>query len=329
MEQVRSQRPPGGTGPGRGVTPFRGAVQGVMAVLAAVSVAAGALAQAPAARDADTMMERATALRRLNLKARALALMDTAALVAPERADVHAFRELLEHEVHGADATLGVNYTGWDDGRDPWREPQLALRRNTARGPAIVRLSRLSRFGLHDEQIALEGYPAFRGGYAALGASVGTNGRLYARSALAAELFESLPAAFEGSLGYRRLNFPSHVSVITGSIGKYYDEYLFGARVNGVRGGATGTSASLSGRRYFTDDGQFVGAFVTAGSVREDLRSAADLSASGSRSGGAEAQLVVKRRWLVNARGEVGRERVPGGGASVFTSLNVSVGVRF
>ena len=304
-------------------------LRAAIVVLMTVSGASGARAQRSAGGDADGMMERATVLRRLNLKARALALMDTAAVVAPERADVRGFRDLLEHEVHGADATLGMNYTAWDDGRDSWREPVLAVRRNTARGPVIGRLARLSRFGLNDDQIAVEGYPAFRGGYGALGVSYGVNGTLYARTALSAELFKSLPADLEGSFGYRRLNFPSRVAVATGSIGKYYREYLFGARVNGVRGGAIGTSALLSGRRYFTDDGQFVGAFVTAGSVREDLRSAADLNANTSRSVGTDAQLVVKGRWLVNARGEVGREQPRAGGASVFTSLNVSVGVRY
>lgn len=306
---------------------YRSALLGAIVMLATMT--SGARAQAPAREDADGMMARATVLRRLNLKARALALMDTAVVAAPGRDDVRAFRDLLEHEVHGAEATLGVNYTRWDDGRDPWREPQLAVRRNTERGPAISRLSRVARFGLTDEQIAVEGYPAFRGGYGAVGVSHGVNGTLYARTTLSAELFKTLPADFEGSAGYRWLNFPAQVSVVTGSIAKYAGAYLFGARVNDVRGGATGTSASLSARRYLTDDGQFVGAFMTSGSVREELRTATDLDARNSRSVGAEMQLVVKSRWLLNARGEVGRDHLPAGSARSFGSLNAGAGVRF
>jgi YaiO family outer membrane protein len=290
MEQVRPERPPADGG---GVSLFRGARRGAIVVVATVSAAAGVSAQSPTLGDANGMIERATVLRRLNLKAKALAVMDTAAVVAPDRADVRDFRDLLRQEVQGVDATLGVNYTGWDDGRDAWREPQLAVR------------------------------------YGALGASYGVSGALYARTSVSAELFKTLPAAIEGSLGYRRLNFPSAVSIGTGSIGKYYSAYLFSARVNDVRGGATGTSALLSARRYFAEDGQFAGAFVTAGSVREDLRTAADLNASRSRSAGAEAQLVVTSRWLVNARGEVGRDQLRVGSASQFSSLNVGVGVRF
>lgn len=302
-------------------------LRGLLALLLAGAAPIGA--QRATSSDVDAIMARATTLRRLNRKADALAAMDRAVLLAPERADVMTFRALLAHEVNGSEASLGVSHAAWDDGREPWSEPRLELRRNTSRGPAIVRLSHVDRFGLRDDKVELEAYPAFRAGYVSLGASYASNGALYARSTLAAEVFVALPKQLEGSLGCRRLNFANAVNVATASLGKYYRDFLFGGRASHATGGARGTSTILSARRYFGAGGTFVGGQASGGSMREEIRTTTDIETLASRSVGGEGQFVIESRWVVSTRASLGREQRSGEGSVVVGAVSLGVGVRF
>jgi YaiO family outer membrane protein len=301
----------------------------VLVVLSTVGDSGLASAQGEGTESTDLLVTRAVRLRQRNRKVEALAEMQRAVAQCPQCDGVLKFRDLLQHEVHGLEATLGIAYQRWDDARAPIREPQIALRKNTMHGPAIVRFSRLSRFGLNDTKAELEAYPALPGGYGALGVGVASRGTLYARSAISLELFESLPGRLEGSLGYRRLNFPHPVNVSTASLGKYLRSYLIGARIHGITGGGAGTSISLTARRYFSDDGQFIGAQVSAGSIREDVRTVADLDALSSRSLGVDALVIVKARLMLTARGSFGRDKLTSGVSAGFSALTLGVGVRF
>lgn len=299
-------------------------------VCAAV-LADGGAARAQDARveDVDAIVARATMLRRLNRKAEALAGVRRAAVLAPERQDVAQLRAQLEQEVRGSEAMVGFDYQSWDDAREAWREPRLSFRKNTARGPVIARASRVERFGLSDEKLELELYPAFHGGYGALAAGVASNGDLYPRSTFSAEVFKTLPAQLEASVGFRRLNLVSRVNISTASLGSYIREYFLGARIHHVTGGASGTAVSMSARRYLADDGEYIGAHASAGSVREGLRTASDFGVRRSRSLGLDAMLVVRRRWLVTMRQSFGRDQLASGASTPFLTLDVSLGARF
>jgi hypothetical protein len=106
----------------------------LLALWCAAVLGTPARSQAPVVENIDVDMARATMLRRLNRKAEALAVMNRAVSLAPHRDDVRRFRDLLEQEVSGSEASVGGEYTGWDDGREPLRESQVMLRRNTVRG---------------------------------------------------------------------------------------------------------------------------------------------------------------------------------------------------
>jgi YaiO family outer membrane protein len=281
-----------------------------------------------AAVDVDSLVARANMLRRTNRKAHALEEIRRAGALAPQRADVAQLRGLLQHDVHGSEVGGGVDYIKWDDGRPLWRERNLTLRRNTLRGPGIARVSRLSRFGVVDQKYEVELYPAFRSGYGVLafGASAG---ELYPRTSMTAELYKTVLAQLEGSLGYRRLNFPDPVDLATASLGTYVDAYLFGARVQHATGGARGTAMSLSARRYVADEGGYVGAYARAGSIREDLARVSDFGVQSSRSIGAEAHLILKTRWLVTATQSLGRDVLRGGGRAAFHTTQLQLGARF
>lgn len=326
MGQVRAQR--------AAERVVRGAVMSRRMVLVATVVLASGIgverahAQNGSAPDVDSIVARANLLRRTNRKAHALEEIRLGATLAPQREDVTQLRRLLEHEVHGAELGAGMDYTKWDDGRDSWREPNLTLRQNTRRGPGIARASRLARFGVVDEKFELEVYPAFPGGYGAI-AFGASDGELYPRTLVSAELYKMLLARLEGSLGYRRLNFPSHVDLTTASLGRYVSDYLLGARVHHATGGARGTATSLSARRYLADDGRYVGMHASAGSIREHLASVSDFDVRASQSVGAEAHFIVKSRWLITVSQSLGRDELRAGGMVTFHATQLQFGARF
>ncbi|MEO8622926.1 MAG: YaiO family outer membrane beta-barrel protein [bacterium] len=260
--------------------------------------------------DVELLVASARSLRQLNRKPEALTAVERAGALAPTRADIVSLRDLLRHDVHGAEATVAFDYDSWADHRDPLRESHAAIRQNTDAGAAIARVSHAARFGLRDDKYELEAYPTLGGGYATLGASYSPTATLYPRSSVTTELSASFPLRLEGSLGYRRLNFANAVNVFTGSVGAYERDFLFDVRVNHVDGGSSGNSFMLSARRFFTDERQSVSVQFATGSIREDIRTTADIGALSSRSIGAEGAFVLWSHVILTLRGGIGRDDV-------------------
>ena len=276
----------------------------------------------------DALVAHATTQRRLNRRPSALATIERGAMLAPERPDVSRLHRLLAQEVHGSEVTATGSYESWNDQRDPLRQIQLAARQNIPNGAGIVRVSHATRFGLRDNNIEIEAYPRIGSGYAALSLGYSPGAKLYARSGVATELFGAFRGNVEGSIGYRRLNFADAVNVFTGSAGVYDRDVLYSVRVNDVSGGAEGRSLVAGARRYFADGVQFAGVHVGAGSIREDVRTQADLASISSRTVGGDAMLLVNMRWVVTLRAEAGRVRTRTGGPGTQLSTTVGLGIR-
>jgi YaiO family outer membrane protein len=304
---------------------------GALALILLLALTSRALAQTPVTSpdDPDAILTRALELRRLNRKADALATIERAVTIAPQRSDIVWWRDLLEHEVHGWEVTIGGEYREWDETRTPWREAQFTVRRNTAFGPLAARASHAHAFGRSDQRLELEAYPAFGSGYGFVGIGYATDATLYARSSIAGELFTSFATRLEASVGYRRLNFPNEVNVFTGSLGGYYDAFFLGARVNNVTGGATGTAGTFILRRYLSDDGQYIGLQASTGSVREQIESALDLAALSSTSIGADALFIIQSTIVLTGHATAGQEELITGNTTTFWSVNLAIGVRF
>lgn len=297
-------------------------------LMAGISVSGRAHAQNGRAPDVDSLIARVNLLRRTNQKARALTAIRYAATLAPNRADVAQLHAVLQHEVHGSEVAGGIEYQRWDDRRQRWLEPSLAVRRNTLRGPGIARVSRLARFGLVDQKIEVELYPAFSGGYGAIAFGV-SDGELYPRTLMSLELYRTLLSRLEGSVGYRRLNFSNPVDLTTASLGHYVSDYLLRARVHHATGGARGTAVSVSGRKYIGDEGGYVGANASGGSIREHPASISDFDVRSTRSMGAEAHFIVKSRWLITAGQMLGRDEQRVGGGVMLQTTQLQLGMRF
>ena len=327
MEQVRTQ-PAGGAARGRVRVMIRRIAVGATVLTLVLLSSTVTTAFAQNGEDVDAMVERATILRQQNRRARAAEVIEKAALLAPDRPDVQRLRELLEFEVNGWEAMAGADFKDWDDTRPGWREGDVALLRNTPIGPFLVRGAQVERAGRTDEKMEIEIYPAFRSGYLALGGGFAPNATLYPRSTLTAELYKTLPAAFEISGGYRRLNFTDQsVNVATGSLGKYMGDFFIGGRVNHFA--SYGTSVTGTVRRYLSDDGQYVSIYGSTGDVPELIREPADFDVTSNRSIGANALFIVGSRLVLRLNGSLGREKWPGGRTANFKTGSIGLGVRF
>ena len=198
---------------------------------------------------------------------------------------------------------------------------------------ATARASHARRFGLTDQLLELEAYPRFRAGtYAYLGFGAATQSALYPDWRLGAELYQSLPWAFELSAGYRRLQFDAPVDIAVASLTKYVASWMLTSRVYYVPDAAGGSSTSTftSLRRYYGDEGtSFAGLRYGHGFAREELRDAADLVNVGSDSFAFELDHALPRRLrMAIVAGASRQERAEQPVLWQFT-LTSSLSVRF
>lgn len=199
----------------------------------------------------------------------------------------------------------------FDDGRDAWHETALQLKRESRWGPQIARYSEALRFGENDRMLELEAYPRLRpGSYAFVGVGWAPGERLYPSYRLAFDLYQSLPRAFEASLGYRRLGFDHAVNVYTGSLGLYRGNWYHTARAY-VAPSAPGTSVSVhfAARRYFGDGREYLGLRYGRGRSREELRTSDDVALLGSDTLALEWNKPAGRRFELLLRAGWSREQ--------------------
>jgi YaiO family outer membrane protein len=209
--------------------------------------------------------------------------------------------------------TVGLDYSHVTFGStlDPWDLASASLGSHTALGTLIGRVNYAHRFGTSGAQVEADAYPRLSSNTYAY-VSVGYSGAdIFPQWRSGAELFASLPQAWEASVGYRQLRFSGPpVTLITGSVGKYIGNGWLSLRpfIHTTANG-TSASASLTGRRYFADGDHFVGGRVSYGSAPPDVgtdvaaltrvhSSSATVQGSGSLSG------VLLGTWAITYESE-------------------------
>lgn len=203
------------------------------------------------------------------------------------------------HTETRSELMIGGNYDDYGQS-DPFREAFLSLKLNNRVAPIVLRAARAKRFGRNDWQFDAEAYPRFGARtYAYLAAGYSPDGVLYPDSHYGAELFQGFAKGWEASAGARRLNFAKGVSVYTASLGKYVGNWLLDAR--GYDAGGT-KSGLLMARYYFGEGGQYAGLRVGRGSTRDEIRTASDLASLSKWEIAAETRLMLRQRWLLEAR---------------------------
>lgn len=211
------------------------------------------------------------------------------------------------------EVSAGIEYEEFQF--DEWVQTHVALKW----GPVIGRISQADRGDLDDRQFEVEAYPKLGPKrYAYLAAAASSESVLYPDWRAGAELYQGFGNAFEGSLGYRRLEFDDSVDLFTASLGKYAGNWLIQGRVYHADDDLSWQGLA---RRYVGDHGSYVG--LRAGLARDDIRSGADVIALDSPEVAAEARWVWPQ-WTVTGRAGVARLGEDEG----FTGA-VAVGRRF
>lgn len=169
---------------------------------------------------------------------------------------------------------------------DPWSFASASLGHRTSRGSLIGRVNYANRFGGNGTQFEADAYPRlWDGAYAYL--SGGYSGSsIFPKWRSGAELFLSLPSAYEASFGYRQLRFSgTPTTLITGAVGRYVGNDWFSLRPY-IHASSTGTSASLglTARRFFADADHYIGGRVSYGSSPPEEVTADALSIARLRS---------------------------------------------
>jgi YaiO family outer membrane protein len=260
--------------------------------------------------DTSLLMSRARALKALNRTVDAADVLDKLLEVDPTNQQAKQLRSDLKESQRDWETSFDQSYEWFSDNRAAWLETQLSLKRQTRIGSVFMRISHAHRFSLDSNLVELEAYPSLRKGtYAYLNAGWSPDSKLYSAYRLGAELFQGLRYGFEVSGGIRHLGFKEKVNVYTGSLSKYYRNWLFTTRTYATPG-AAGDSISFqySARRYFGEGSSYVAARFGAGGAPVQTGSINEIEVLRSISFLGEVNWRVARRWTFNFKGGESRE---------------------
>jgi len=272
-------------------------------------VAIEGLKQQP--NDARWMLYRARAQDGLGQSQQARRTVDTVLSSEPGNVGARALGERLDAKLRPWSAQLSHTVDWFDDDRATWKETAATIGRMTPVGTVLARASYSERFGLSDTQFEIEAYPRLRPGtygYINLGASL--DKALYPASRVGLELYQSLGGGFEGSLGWRRLDFASATNIYVGTLTKYAGNWMLTGRVYFIPAEPS-DSSSYHGvvRRYFGSDGtSFFGMGYSHGFTRDEVRNLADLLTLDSDTVRAEFDARLGARLRAAASGSTSRQ---------------------
>ena len=126
----------------------------------------------------------------------------------------------------------------------------------------------------------------------------------------AGDVYQSLGAGFEASVGYRRMQFTDAVNIYVGSLTKYRGFWMLTGRMF-LTPGLLGTSKSIHGiaRRYWSDGVGYIGVRYGRGAYRDEVRSRNDIELLSSDSFGAELMMPVGtlELWVSTSASREGR----------------------
>jgi YaiO family outer membrane protein len=182
----------------------------------------------------------------------------------------------------------------------PWHLLALTAGRGGPSGSFIARLNLARRFDDSGAQIEADAYPGLgENSYAYLNVGY-SNADIFPQWRWGAEVYRSLPNAFEASLGVRQLRFGGDpVNLFTGSVGMYRGNYWFSLRPY-VRDneGAVSASSSITVRRYYQDSDNFIGGRLGYGTTPGDELTAVELARLSSTTAAGQWSRTIASRLI-------------------------------
>ena len=223
-------------------------------------------------------------------------------------------------------AAVTMTHDTFDDHREPWLETAITLGRETAIGSLFVRGSDANRYGLSDQLIEVEFYPKFRAGtYAFIGIGYGADQVLYPEKRFSFDFYQSLGHGFEGSVGYRQLDFSTETKIFLTTLTKYQGNWMLTGKASLVPDDKLGDSWSYhaEARRYFGAEGtSYWGGSYSHGISREEPRGRGDIVPVDADTFRIGFQADVTP--MVRVSGSAGTGRQERNTASAFTQTTMS-----
>ena len=224
-------------------------------------------------------------------------------------------------------ADYGYSYFHGDI--DPWHRASFGVGRRSAAGSIIARVNYANRFRTSGTQVEVDAYPRLtRHTYAYLNAGY-SRSAVFPGSRFGAELFGSLPHAWETSFGVRQLRFGGvPVTLFTGAVGKYVGNSWISLRPTfHQRADGYSASASLTARKYFADADNYLGSQASYGSAPTDRLAPEEvLSRQSSWSAGVQGSRTLRPGFVTTA--SIGAESDGLGPNRVRRLWQGSVGLR-
>ncbi len=273
---------------------------------------------------------RARALWNMSREKDALEAVDRALVIDAGNETALRLRRALRDTQRYWRANLAYGFDAFSDDRAAWAETRYSVTRQTRIGSVSGRLYRAERFGTIDHQVKIDAYPRFREGtYAYVSGAFAPSPSLFPAYRFAGDIYQSLGAGFEASVGYRRMQFTNAVNIYVGSLTKYKGSWMLTGRMF-LTPGLVGTSTSVHGiaRRYRSDGVGYIGVRYGRGAYRDEVRSRNDIELLSSDSFGAELLVPIGtlELWVSTSASREGRA-----GRSDLWQFSTSsgLGVRF
>ena len=177
----------------------------------------------------------------------------------------------------------------------------------------------------------MDAYPRWKDGtYFYLNAGFSESG-LFPHRRYGGEIYHSFAHGIEGSLGFRHLRFSaSTVTIYTGSLGKYWGDYLFTLRANATPSSiGSSQSGSASVRRYFGDGENHVTFSLGSGVSPDQPNPNAEILNLRSRKASLAAQGWIHRRLILSGSLAYEKQELGLGVERAQTTLGAGLEWRF
>ncbi len=254
--------------------------------------------------DPDLLLARAKALRALNRDREALGVIERLLEVDPGNQKAAEMKTGLGDDLRLWTVSYDHSTEWFSDGRTPWTEQQVQLSRVTPIGSFIGRFSRADRFSSTSQMVEIDAYPHIRRGtYAYLNIGYSPDAALYPQYRFAADLYQSLGHGYEASGGIRQLHFAGNVHIYTGSVTKYYGDWMFTGRIF-LTPDVVGTSRSgqFQVRRYLGSGINYLSLRFGYGSSPTEVTQLTDIQILNSSSFATEFNHTMGRRFMIMGR---------------------------
>lgn len=220
-------------------------------------------------------MRKAKVLNSMREYKAAIGIIDTLLSIDPKNTDARALASQIRDNVSKNRIGIKYDYIHFDKQfPDDWQLFSIDYTRQTKQGPITARVNYANRFGNSGLQYELEAYPKISKtfyGYLNIGYSEDVN--VLPKWRAGASLYANLPKAFETELGIRYLYFNSDVFIYTLYLGKYYNNFLFGARTYVTPASSNiAQSYSVLVRYYYKGVDDYIGLSAGAGLSPDDRR---------------------------------------------------------